>query len=63
MTGRSFGRGGPLPLDIELLLTVELVDAKVCLDCLQTHSEQQREINERDKRLEAQFAAKQQQDQ
>ena len=33
------------------------VDPKVCLDCLQTRVDQQREVNERDRRMEAEWAA------
>jgi hypothetical protein len=34
------------------------VDPKVCLDCLQTRSDQQREAQERDRRMEAEWAAR-----
>jgi ankyrin repeat protein len=34
------------------------VDAKVCLDCLQTRSDQQRDALERDRRMEADWAAR-----
>ncbi len=34
------------------------VDAKVCLDCLQTRSDQQREVSERDRRMEADWASR-----
>jgi ankyrin repeat protein len=34
------------------------VDAKVCLDCLQTHADQQRDALERDRRMEAEWASR-----
>jgi ankyrin repeat protein len=34
------------------------VDPKVCLDCLQTRADQQREVFERDRRMEAEWAAR-----
>ena len=34
------------------------VDAKVCLDCLQTRSDQQREAQERERRMEAEWATR-----
>jgi uncharacterized protein len=37
----------------------QAIEAKVCFDCLQTHSEQARAVVERDKKMEAEFAAKQ----
>jgi hypothetical protein len=37
----------------------QAVDAKVCFDCLQTHSDQQRAAQERDRRMEAEWAARQ----
>jgi ankyrin repeat protein len=39
------------------------VDAKVCLDCLQTRSDQQREAQERDRRMEAEWATRAQTEQ
>ena len=33
------------------------VDSKVCLDCLQTRSDQARAVVDRDRKMEAEFAA------